>query len=198
MMIVVVSAGHSLKEEGAISGDIHENLLNMHLRDQVVKQLNDMGVATIVPNDSMNLRETIAFIKRSTYDAAIEIHYNAGQASAHGVEAFHKEGDPWGKRLCENLCGNLSSLLGQRSRGAKSEIHSAHRRLGFVHENPHCVLIEAAFVTNPEDVGLVLRDDDGKLWATIVAQTIADHLSGTKVASYQANKCGRVDPGSEG
>jgi len=199
MVTVVVSAGHSIVEEGAVSGDTHESILNMQLRDQLVKQLNALGIATISVSDRLNLRETIKFIHGVTYDAAIEIHFNAGPAAAHGVEAFHKDGDSWGRQLCTQLCSNLSIQLVQHNRGPKSETQSFHKRLGFVHENPRCVLIEAAFVTNREDVACVMRGDDGELWAAIVAKTIADHLSGERLAQLSKHSgCLCSDPGCGG
>ncbi len=174
---VVVSAGHSKTEEGVVFNNVHENVLNMQLRDQLVKQLNALSLATIVVPDDLNLRETIKFIRKCIYDVAIEIHFNAGPGSAAGVEAYHRSGDVYGKQLCTLLCNNLSTTLGQRNRGAKAENQSAHKRLGFVHENPKCILIEAAFVTNPGDISLVFREDNGKTWAQTVAHTIADYLS---------------------
>lgn len=171
MMSFFVSAGHSLKDTGAVSGAFKENLLCMKFRDALVEQLRQNTFEVIVPEDSLSLSETIQKAREAKCDINIDLHFNAGPKSANGAEVFFGQDAPlaW-KNLVGKFIRNLCERLGQKCRGSKSETQSARKTLGFL-RLPHSLLFEIEFMTNEEATKKLLNDIQN--WAKMCAHELS-------------------------
>lgn len=148
MAKLLISAGHSDKDPGAVAGSVTEAKLALELRDLIVKEMSDSEVTIITDGrqgENLPLRDAISQIPGT--DLAVEIHFNAaGAAFAQGVEAISL---PEKKGISQKISASISSVLGSRLRGDSGWIDqslSARGKLGFV--NAGGIIVEVCFITN--------------------------------------------------
>lgn len=174
---IIISAGHSLSDPGAISDGVTEASLTMKYRDALVKKLRDNGYRVITPTDDLSLRQTIKEAKAFPKTLAIELHFNAFNREAHGVEAFYTRADYLSLEVAKALLKASEKHLGLRNRGAKTSNQSHRRRLGFTDELNHGVLLEICFMDNPKDIQKV---SDIERWAEVMFSAIDSVLKKNK------------------
>lgn len=177
-MIIVLTAGHSNTDPGAVANGATEAGLMTELRNVTARKLRELGHTVHTDGSGTNnqpLSDAIALIKRVKPDVALELHMNAAASpDATGVETISLPKD---KRLAQSLSASVGAELGLRLRGDKGWIdqsQSARGRLGYI--NAGGLILETAFISNPNDLA-ALR---GKLW--LVAGVIARALTAQEAA----------------
>lgn len=151
MKTVLISAGHSDSDPGAVSGTYKEATLARLMRDRIYHCLQTMKIPVIrdgSENQNESLNQAIALCKQA--DIAVEIHFNAGPATAHGVEALAK---PQHKKLCQDLCKAIHVTTGITLRGDagyKPDNSGQHHRLGFCEAGG--LILEVCFISSREDM----------------------------------------------
>ncbi len=181
MSRVIVSAGHTNKEPGAIFEDFREVDLTRKIAHQVTNKLRDIGIITISIPPELELPAKIEWINKTGYseesdDICIEIHINDGGKS--GIEGWYKdkgENDSYKltKSIVEGIC-NLTKLTNQ---GIKSEYDHPLKSLAFLHNtNPTSALIECLYIDNPEDRKFLKDDSKLDLLATGIVNGIKNYL----------------------
>lgn len=153
---VLVSAGHTNKvgydrgvsANGLIEG--HEALL---IRDALSRQLRRRGYTVRQDGaDGVNDPLSKALKLIAGTDIAMEFHFNAGPATASGIEVLslpkHKES---AQTIAQAIDQALSlPLRGQK--GWKSDTAGQHSRLAFCRTATGGLVIETCFLTNTGDV----------------------------------------------
>jgi N-acetylmuramoyl-L-alanine amidase len=172
MREIIISAGHNLKDPGAVSNGVKESDLAMEYRDVLAHTLRQRDWRVITPSDVYSVRETIKYCKLFPKLVVIEIHFNAFNGEAEGVEAFCGTGE-LSNRLSGMLVKNTSKAFGLRDRGVKRDTQSKRRRLGLIRELKNSIIFEVCFMDNPEDMAKV---EDIKQWAKVVADTIESEI----------------------
>ncbi len=168
-MAILISAGHSDSDPGAVAFGRREADIATEFRTILVKCLADLDIQAEIDGkgkDNLPLREAVKLAKGK--DIAIEIHCNASaNATASGVETLS---GPEDMDLGARLCAAVSQSLNIRNRGAKPENAGQHHRLAFVQAGG--IIMELFFLTNPNDLAAY----DGRKWplARAVAQVIED------------------------
>lgn len=168
-MAILISAGHSDSDPGAIAFGRREADIATEFRTILVKCLADLGIQAETDGkgrENLPLREAVKLAKGK--DIAIEIHLNASaNATASGVETLSAPDD---MQLGAKLCAAVSKSLNIRNRGAKPENSGQHHRLAFVQAGG--IILELFFLTNPNDLAAY----DGRKWplARAVAKVIED------------------------
>jgi N-acetylmuramoyl-L-alanine amidase len=81
-------------------------------------------------------------------DLMISLHCNAANGKASGTEVFYRGADD--KAMAVKLSAAVSTALGIRNRGAKTESQSQHSSLAVL-EFDKCWLIEIGFIDNASD-----------------------------------------------
>lgn len=104
----------------------------------------------------------------------ISIQCNAASASVSGTETFYCQGSANGKKLAQAIQSRIVSTLGTVDRGIKDDTQTAAGSLGVLrHTKCPAVLVELAFISNPDDVKLLSeRQDD---FAKAIAAGIMDY-----------------------
>lgn len=151
MTRILISAGHSNTDPGAISGSIKESEVAVEMRNLVAARLKNMGVYDIITDgtgsDNKTLKEAIRLAKESKL--AIEFHCNSVvDARANGVESIALSDK---KELAQRLSACVSSVLGFKLRGEGGYIDqskSQHKKLGFVQDG-NGIIVELVFLSNP-------------------------------------------------
>ena len=98
----------------------------------------------------------------------VSLHCNSANGSASGTEVFYR-GES-NRQTAETLSAAVSSNLGIKNRGAKTESQSQHSRLAVMSFQP-CFLIELGFIDNVADHERMVEDTD-RMQST--CQAIAD------------------------
>lgn len=146
---IYLSAGHSFKDPGAISGSAREADIAVEMRNMVSAELNSMGVLHRVDGiGAQNPPLTQAIIEARKADFPVEFHCNSfATPTATGVETLQGAED---KALGAEICAVIAGALGIKNRGAKPENSGHHARLGFVGAGG--IIVEMFFISNPDDL----------------------------------------------
>lgn len=167
---IVLTAGHSDIDPGAVGHGQTEAGIARELRNIVASKLRGMGERVITdgePASNKPLRDAIALIPQGR--VAVEIHCNAAaNPAAGGVECISL---PQDKALSQRLSRAVARVLELRVRGDGGWIdqsQSARGRLGYV--NAGGLILEVFFISNPAEMAVY----QARKW--LVAQAIADVL----------------------
>ncbi len=166
MRPIVITAGHSNADPGAVANDTTEAIIVTEFRNLVAAQLRELGANPITDGSgphNLPLADAIRLIQPGSL--AVEFHCNAGPRTATGVETLSRPGE---QAFGGRLCAAISAVLGIPSRGAKGESAGQHVRLGFVRAGG--VICELFFLTNPTD--LLLYQANKEALAIAVADVL--------------------------
>lgn len=151
MKSVLISAGHSEVDPGAVGNGYKEAVLAEKMRDRIFDYLKNRGVEVYRDgDDGINepLNKAIALAKK--VDLAIEIHFNAGPPAATGIEALCNINK---KTQAQKLCGAVASVLNIKvrgDRGWKDPSSGQHHRLGFCEAGG--IILEVCFISSANDM----------------------------------------------
>lgn len=174
---IVITAGHSNTDPGAVNGTDHEAIFVSKVRNAVAHILREKGL-TVVTDGVGDINEPLAsaikLIKGSA--VAIEFHLNAASAkTATGVETISL---PKHKQLAQDLSKAVADVFGFRLRGdGKGWIDQSqsHRgKLGYVSAGG--LIVELGFISNDADLK-VMKDNYWKA-ARAMADVIEKHVGG--------------------
>lgn len=171
MKTILISAGHSDADPGAVSPDGRhtEARLALRLREAVAARLRELGAPTLTDGAaSTNLSLSQAIRLTSRADIEVEFHFNAGPASATGVECFAQPRDKALAQLLALAVAQAAGLKVRGERGFKPERESQHQKLGFVRAGG--LILEICFISNPSDLTAYLRAE------VQVARAVAEAL----------------------
>jgi len=171
MKPIVITAGHSIADPGAVAGGLTEADICTDFRNLVAHYLKAAGVAFTTDGkegENLPLARAIGLVRAAGPGAlAVEFHCNAAASpAATGVESLSSEK---GKALGAALCQAIADTIGVKNRGAKGEASGQHSRLGFVQAGG--VILELFFISNPDDRRRYLD----KKW--LVAKAVAGVLA---------------------
>lgn len=155
-MEVLIAAGHSDSDPGAVNGKLTEAKLATELRDLVANKLRAVVGVKVVEDglDGKNL-PLIESIKLAAGRFAFELHFNAGPATALGVECISNTDK---KVVSQKISQGIAAVLGTKVRGTQGwidESKSQHSRLGFVRAGG--VIIEVCFLSNNVEIAKYLE-----------------------------------------
>lgn len=173
-MKILISAGHSNVDPGAVVGKTTEAAIATDLRNIVASKLREKGLTVITDGEGKDNKPLTEAIKlQAQADLDIEFHCNAsGNSGARGVESIGLAKD---KTLCQELSKAIASVLMTAVRGDGGYIDqskSARGKLGFV--NHGGIIVELFFLSNPTE----LANYEAKKWlvASAITEVIVKHV----------------------
>ena len=176
-MNLFLIAGHSLTDPGAVFNDFRENQLNIEFRDKLYEILQE-DYCILRDDDHLSLSKTISWVNKfsKSEDWLIDIHFNAGPATASGAEVFYPLGaNAHRVRIAQSLSASLANSMSIPNRGAKPDTLTQHKRLGILRDTiPRALLIEVCFM-NSLDLPKYLSNKSAVL--DNLAQTIKANLN---------------------
>lgn len=186
--VILVNAGHHLKDNGASHQDVIEAIECMRIRDAFVPVLRERGYTVEVVPDHLTLSQSIAWVNAKAPNLndglAVDIHLNAGSTSVRGTEAFHGTSST-SKKIAEAFSRRLSKSLGTANRGAKPDTMTAVGSLGWIRQTKMwATLVEVCFLTNDKDIQL-LRGEGGYHKTAVGMADAVDELFGTQPTKKQ-------------
>ena len=173
-MQIAITAGHSAKDPGAVNPRLKmtEAGLALSLRNQVAGVLRTRGFAVVEDGDDATNKPLVDALKLIPGRLAVEIHFNAGPATATGVECIALLKD---KAFAQSLSRAVAKVLRSKLRGEGGWIdqkQSQHSRLAYV--NAGGLILEVAFISNDQD--MIFYTGNTSLVARAIADAIAGHL----------------------
>lgn len=158
-MTIIIDPGHGMSnrrsgvfDPGAVAGPVREADIAMIWANELRSIINAAGHKVIRTRRDNNdpcpvsRRDDIARSYRG--DIMISLHCNAADGTASGTEVFYRGEDD--QEMAKKLSAAVSSALGIKDRGAKTERDSQHPSLA-VMDFDKCWLIEIGFIDNPVD-----------------------------------------------
>lgn len=172
-MEILIAAGHSNTEPGAVNGKWREEDLATELRDMVADNIRKISTSPVtvmedgLDGDNKPLRDSI---KLARGRHAFELHFNAASPAATGVECIGKLDKRW---VCQKISAGIGNVLGLKLRGELGYIDtskSQHSRLGFVEAGG--VIVEVCFMSNDKELAAYLTNKK-KVAEAIAAAIVA-------------------------
>lgn len=174
MKTVVITAGHSNKDAGAVNKNRTEAHIVTDMRNMVAFYLKKAGVNVITDgfgHINLPLNKAVTLIKQGAL--AIEFHCNASyNKKACGVEALAQQKYT---KQAQALCKAVADIMHINLRGDKGfkpENSGQHSRLAFVSAGG--IILELFFISNDDE--LLIWDNKKWLIAKQVANAIIDIL----------------------
>ena len=178
--IIVLTAGHSNTDPGAVNGSDREADIAQDIRNIVASILrDDYGLTVRTDGEgkgNLPLRDAVKLIRGS--DVAIEFHTNAAASkAATGVEALST---PKNKRWCQVLSRAVADATGWKLRGDggfKPDNAGQHSRLAYAQAGG--IVFEPFFISNDADLKLFKE----RKWAICraIATAIAMEVGAARV-----------------
>lgn len=170
--IIVLTAGHSNTDPGAVNGSDREADIAQDMRNITASILrNDYGLTVKTDGEgkgNLPLREAVKLIRGS--DVAIEFHTNASvNKSATGIEALSTVKN---KRWCQVLSRAVADATGWKLRGEggyKPDNAGQHSRLAYAQAGG--IVFEPFFISNDADLKLFKE----RKW--IICRAVADAVA---------------------
>ncbi|MCH7307554.1 N-acetylmuramoyl-L-alanine amidase [Acinetobacter sp. NIPH 1852] len=167
--IIVLTAGHSNNQPGAVNGKDTEHELMTKARDAIAKILRADGFTVLTDGeegDNQLLSQAVKLVPKG--DIAIELHLNGGVKTAKGIEAL---ANSTLKTECQKLCSAINQAYNfvlRGDKGWKSSTSGQHHRLAFCEAGG--IVLENFFITNDAELA-AFKSDPEKLY-----QALADTI----------------------
>ncbi len=179
--IIVLDAGHGGNDSGAKNGKIVEKELNLLLVKKLEKELisrgatvyltreedNDLSARTSERkrSDLYNRAKYINTIKPNMY---ISIHLNATTSSSwKGLQVFYNKNNEENKVIAETITNNLKNNINNIR-----EVKEENKYYMYKYIKYPGVLIEAGFISNPDENYLLRQEEYQNKLITLIADAI--------------------------
>ena len=172
--MIVITAGHSNVDPGAVSNGFKEADFAADMRNYVAYYLRNWGFKVTTDGEGRTnapLRQAIQLARGA--DVSVEFHLNASSTyTAYGVECLSQTKD---KALSQKLAQAVADVTGTKLRGDmgwQPENAGQHSRLGFVRAGG--IIVELEFVTCQSRMNAL----NEKRWlvAKAIATVIREHM----------------------
>ena len=177
-MKIFINPGHGGNDPGACGNGLQEAVVALNIGKRVEHYLRAVGYdVKLFQYDG--LQEICDDANNFNADLFVSIHCNAGGGS--GTETFHYEFSTVGKRLASCIQRQIISSLGTKDRSLKTKLiinGVAYDPYVCAHTDAPAVLVETAFIDNPNDAKLLReREDD---FARAIARGVTDYFADEK------------------
>ena len=173
-MTVVITAGHSNEDLGAVYDNTKEADFCADMRNYVAFYLRNWGIQVKTDGEGRTnapLRQAVLLAKNSKL--ALEFHLNASEnKTAYGIEVLALEKH---KKIAQEIAYAIKTVTGSRLRGDEGyrpQNAGQHARLGFVSAGG--LVVELEFLSNSARFNIL----NEKRWlvAKAIAEVIKNYL----------------------
>lgn len=161
---IAISAGHGLSsrkpgafDPGAVAYDRREAVAVYNLAKRIVADLRVLGRygAEVMFRDAGYFASADDEAAKWGADVFVELHFNAGPATASGVETLHHPAST--ARLATLIHKRLVPAIGIKDRGVRVREDLAVLR---PHQRMAAALVEVAFISSKHDMAYYLENRD--------------------------------------
>lgn len=153
-MTSFVSAGHHLKDSGAVGVDKRqENNETIAFRGLIICELHKLGITVINDHDTETLSQYLKRIKPGNASVVFECHFDSAGPTATGTTCLVSDNaNKMSLDFAAELVEATSLILGIKNRGVWKESQSARGRLGIMRKAGCVALLEICFISNKNDM----------------------------------------------
>lgn len=174
-MKIYIDPGHGGSDPGAVGiNGTRECDVVLKTGKALAERLLSYGFETEMTRDtdkSLSLAARAESANRAGADLFISIHCNGfSNSNASGTEVYSYPGNAEGERLAGILLEEICDTFATKKRGVKKENFAVLR----LSKMP-AVLIETAFITNPEEERMMNSPDFAEKMADAIADGICDY-----------------------
>jgi N-acetylmuramoyl-L-alanine amidase len=157
--IIILDPGHGGKDQGARVRPLEEKKLTLRTAYLTKKHLEELGYRVILTRARdifLPLGSRVSLANRRASSLFVSIHYNsAASPSANGIEVYYygkglKKRREESKQLATMVLQQMINKTGAKSRGVKQGNFQVIRETTMPG-----ILVEAGFITNAEERGLI-------------------------------------------
>lgn len=175
-MKIMLDAGHGYQTQGKGVPGLKEYEFNKATVNHMINLLNQyQNVEIHCPhNDTRDvpLKERTNQANNLKVDGYVSVHANAGAASARGIETYiYTRTDKATDAMGLSIHNHLINTTGMRNRGLKRADFHVLRET-----HMKAVLVECGFMTNPEDLKLLLSDEYRRKCAQGIVNGLVEHF----------------------
>lgn len=155
---IFISVGHGGKDCGAVGNDLRESDMTLKLSKVIGELLGINGFDYMLSrtSDIDNVQATkIEQIKKYKPDLMLDIHFNAFNGKASGVETYYQNKSENSKNIAAKISAAVAEYLSLLNRGAKNRVLPPDGRdyFGMLRNCPYtAVLLETCFIDNATDM----------------------------------------------
>lgn len=182
-MRIAIDPGHSgACEPGACAAGVTEAEVVLAIAEKLSRLLLAVGHSVMMtrsgdcPLTGLKWRALLANCWRA--DLFISIHANSYcEVTAHGSEVYYYPGSRYGLTLARLIQAELVGRIGTTDRGSK---HARYTVL----QDTICpaVLVETAFLSNPDERKLLIAPDSQQLFAEAIAAAVARYPQESRIS----------------
>jgi len=182
--VIIIDPGHGAEDPGSSANGLVEKELNMIISSYTKAYLDQLGATVFLTrsgDENPSLDDRALFSIQYFADIFVSIHHNANEASyVKGTEVYYNEipfeGDqnPFpeeSKRLAQYIFDQLTKYGDLNPLGVKEDFFLVLRK-----NTAPSVLVEVAYLTNPEDASILKDETNLKEFARRIAQGIYDYF----------------------
>ncbi|MDD5447714.1 MAG: N-acetylmuramoyl-L-alanine amidase [Actinomycetota bacterium] len=183
---ICIDPGHGGSDPGAVSNGVNEKDVNLDVALRTRALLQQLGFEIVMTRESdvyVSLEERCRVANACGAYVFVSIHTNAHTSTtAEGTETYCYYSSEKGRELATSVHKEVVKRINRKDRGVKEASYYV-----LSNTNMPAALLEAAFLTNPEEARLLLNPD--------FRQRIAEGIS-AGVEAYVSGSTSVIDPGN--
>lgn len=174
-MKITINGGHCPGQDSGAVGvtGLQEAIVVRYIMKRTAYYLRAVGYEVLEVQKN-ELRQITDASNNFGADLFVSIHCNAAtNAEARGTETFYSAGSDKGGKLAQCIQNQIINSLGTVNRGLKTNNL-------YVTKNTDCpaVLVETAFISNPDDEALLANESKRDQFAAAIARGVTDYVGG--------------------
>lgn len=189
---IMLDPGHGGQDPGAVGYGVQEKAVALAVARRTADILRAHGLEvrmTREKDETLSLSDRVRMANEWPADRFVSIHCNAAPNSqANGFEVWHSYlANSPGRQLAQAIAEELDQLTPLTPRGLKTRKNQAGRDYLYVIRETRmaAVLVECAFVSNPQDAAYLRKPEGQEALAQGIARGILRHVG--KVPSKESS-----------
>lgn len=170
-MKIFINPGHGGEDPGAVGNGLKERDVVLKIGRRVADYLRKVNYDVKLAQID-GLGEICDASNSWGSDLFVSIHCNSFNSCAKGTETFYYQFSGAGKKLANCIQRQIVSSLGTVDRGLKTKLSSGYDVTVTKYTDCPAVLVECAFIDNPDDAKLLVDKEDE--FARAIARGITD------------------------
>ncbi|GAA0468007.1 N-acetylmuramoyl-L-alanine amidase CwlD [Alkalibacillus silvisoli] len=199
--VVVIDPGHGGVDGGADYGDVKEKTITLQTSFFLRDYLQEAGAIVYLTREedidlapeemdgysrrkAHDIRERVSFIQAQEADLFISIHLNSVlNQSWSGAQTFYYPEDDENKALAESIQGRL-----QESVDTNRQALGINQIYILKHANTTSALIEAGFLSHPEERALLVTEDYQRRLASAIYEGVVEYVVASENLENQSSQ----------
>lgn len=185
-IVIVLDAGHGGVDDGAQSGKIKEDAINLKITNILKKLLEEAGAKVILTRDGdydlaqvgsakrkkEDMKKRVAIMNQSDVDLFLSIHLNAyPNPNVQGAVTFYQKDNEVSRALATIIQNRLKTLTGSHMSMKVGDYYVLNNTTNTG------ALVECGFLSNEHDRSLLVQDTYQEKIAKTLYESVCEYFS---------------------